>query len=81
MLEEHLAPLEIVKKYDMGVLEDSNLIESLVNEVISENEKAITDYHNGRTNMLDYLVGQVMKKSRGKANPVEAKEKLLEKIK
>lgn len=81
MLEEHLAPFEIVKKYDMGVLEDSNLIESLVNEVISENEKAITDYHNGRTNMLDYLVGQVMKKSRGKANPVEAKEKLLEKIK
>ena len=81
MLEEHLTPLEIVKKYDMGVLEDSNLIESLVNEVISENEKAITDYHNGRTNMLDYLVGQVMKKSRGKANPVEAKEKLLEKIK
>ena len=81
MLEEHLAPLEIVKKYDMGVLEDSNLIESLVNEVISENEKAITDYHNGRTKMLDYLVGQVMKKSRGKANPVEAKEKLLEKIK
>ncbi len=81
MLEEHLTPLEIVKKYDMGVLEDSNLIESLVNEVISENEKAITDYHNGRTNMLDYLVGQVMKKSKGKANPVEAKEKLLEKIK
>mgnify|MGYP002518566630 FL=1 len=81
MLEEHLTPLEIVKKYDMGVLEDSNLVESLVNEVISENEKAITDYHNGRTNMLDYLVGQVMKKSRGKANPIEAKEKLLEKIK
>ena len=43
--------------------------------------KAITDYHNGRTNMLDYLVGQVMKKSKGKANPVEAKSKMLEKIK
>jgi aspartyl-tRNA(Asn)/glutamyl-tRNA(Gln) amidotransferase subunit B len=81
MLEEKLTPNEIVKKYDMGVLEDSNLIESLVLEVVNENEKAIIDYHNGRTNMLDYLVGQVMKKSKGKANPVEAKEKLLEKIK
>ena len=30
--------------------------------------------------MLDYLVGQVMKKSKGKANPVEAKAKMLEKI-
>lgn len=80
MLEENLTPKEIVKKYDMEVIEDSGLIESLVNEVISENEKAIEDYHNGRTNMLDYLVGQVMKKSKGKANPVEAKAKMLEKI-
>ncbi len=81
MLEEHLTPSEIVKKYNMEVLEDDNLLESLVNEVISENEKAIEDYHNGRTNMLDYLVGQVMKKSKGKANPVEAKNKMIEKIK
>ena len=58
-----------------------NLIENLVNEVISENAKAIEDYKNGRTNMLDYMVGQVMKKSRGKANPVSAKNILLEKIK
>ena len=64
----------------MEVIEDSSLIESLVNEVISENQKAIEDYHNGRTNMLDYLVGQVMKKSKGKANPVEAKSKMLERI-
>ena len=81
MLEEKLTPSEIVKKYNMEVIEDSNLIESLVNEVISENAKAIEDYHNGRTNMLDYMVGQVMKKSKGKANPVEAKTVLLEKIK
>ena len=80
MFEEELTPSEIVKKYNMEVIEDSNLIDSLVNEVISENEKAITDYKNGRTNMLDYMVGQVMKKSKGKANPVEAKTKLLEKI-
>jgi len=81
MMEEHLTPKEIVKKYEMEVIEDNNLIESLVNEVISENAKAIEDYHNGRTNMLDYLVGQVMKKSRGKANPVEAKAMMIEKIK
>ena len=81
MIEEHLTPSEIVKKYNMEVIEDSNLIDTLVDEVINENEKAINDYHNGRTNMLDYLVGQVMKKSKGKANPVEAKNKMIEKIK
>ena len=81
MIEEKLTPKEIVKKYEMEVIEDDNLIDSLVDEVINENGKAIEDYHNGRTNMLDYMVGQVMKKSKGKANPVQAKEKLLEKIK
>ena len=81
MIDEHLTPQEIVKKYNMEVLEDDSLIDSLVLEVINENEKAIIDYRNGRTNMLDYLVGQVMKKSKGKANPIVAKEKMIEKIK
>jgi aspartyl-tRNA(Asn)/glutamyl-tRNA(Gln) amidotransferase subunit B len=80
MIEDKLTPSEIVKKYGMEVIEDDNLIDTLVDEVISENEKAIEDYKNGRTNMLDYMVGQVMKKSKGKANPVSAKEKLLNKI-
>ncbi len=81
MLEEKLTPSEIVKKYNMEVIEDSNLINTLVDEVISENEKSVADYKNGRTNMLDYMVGQVMKKSKGKANPVEAKQALIDKIK
>ena len=80
MIEENITPQEIVKKYGMEVIEDDNLIDALVAEVISENQKAIEDYKNGRTNMLDYMVGQVMKKSRGKANPVVAKEKLLKNI-
>ena len=81
MLEDKLTPKEIVKKYGMEVIEDDNLIDTLVDEVLSENAQAIEDYKNGRTNMLDYMVGQVMKKSKGKANPVSAKEKLLEKLK
>ena len=80
MIEENITPQEIVKKYGMEVIEDDNLIDALVSEVISENQKAIEDYKNGRTNMLDYMVGQVMKKSKGKANPVVAKEKLLKNI-
>ena len=80
MLEEKLSPEEIVKKYNMEVIEDTDLIISLVEEVVNENPKVIEDYHNGKTNLLDYLVGQVMKKSKGKANPLEAKNKMLERI-
>ena len=81
MLEEHLTANEIVKKYGMEVIEDDNLIENLVDEVISENAKAIEDYKNGRTNMLDYMVGQVMKKTKGQANPTKTLEIIKEEIK
>jgi len=80
MLSENITPNEIVKKYNMEVISDDSFIDNLVNEVIVENEQAIIDYHNGRTHMLDYLVGQVMKKSKGKANPIEAKNKMINKI-
>lgn len=81
MLEEELTPKEIVKKYNMEVISDDVLIETLVNEVINENIQAVNDLKNGRTNMFDYLVGQVMKKSKGKVNPIEAKNKMMEKLK
>lgn len=80
MLEENLTPKELVEKYDMGIMEDDGLINKLVDEVMMENPQVIEDYHKGRTNMLNYLVGQVMKKSKGKANPTDAKNKVLEKL-
>lgn len=80
MLEEKLPPKTLMEKYDMGVMEDDGLIDKLVQEAIDENPKVVEDYHNGRTNMLNYLVGQVMKKSKGKANPAEAKDKMLKKL-
>ena len=41
----------------------------MVNRVLALNEKSIADYKKGKTNALGFLVGQVMKESKGKANP------------
>ena len=48
---------------------DDTLIKELVNQVLAQNEQSIIDYHNGKDKALGFIVGQVMKLSKGQANP------------
>ncbi|MDD6084970.1 MAG: Asp-tRNA(Asn)/Glu-tRNA(Gln) amidotransferase subunit GatB [Oscillospiraceae bacterium] len=68
---------------ERNLLQNSNEdeIKALAQKVIDENEKSVTDYKNGKTNAIGYLVGQCMKASKGKANPALAKKYILELIK
>ncbi|MFH1847441.1 MAG: Asp-tRNA(Asn)/Glu-tRNA(Gln) amidotransferase subunit GatB [Candidatus Omnitrophota bacterium] len=74
------APLEIVKEKTLEQVSDAGELEGIVLEVINENEKSTNDYKNGKLNALSFLVGQVMKKSRGKANPKLAGDMIKEVI-
>ena len=78
MLETAKMPSQIIKEEGMEVVSDNNAIEAIVDKVISANEKAVSDFKSGKTNVLGWLVGQVMKESHGKANPAMA-TKLVEK--
>lgn len=71
---------EIAKKLGMVQLSDGNQILSLVNEVLDANPQAIDTFKKGRDNILGFLVGQVMKKSQGKANPAMTMELLKQEI-
>jgi len=53
----------------MVVVSDTSAIEGFVSQVLAENPKAIADYKSGKTNVVGWLMGQVMKKSGGKADP------------
>ena len=70
---------------ELGVIQenDSNAIEAFVDQVISDpaSKKAVDDYKSGQEKVLGFLVGQVMKASKGKANPSSAREILIEKLK
>ncbi len=57
---------------------DNSEIESIVQQVLNDNPNAVEDFKNGKMNAVGFLVGQVMKKSAGKADPKTAKE-LIEK--
>ena len=75
--EDHEA---IMKEEGMEQISDDGALTSIVSEVLNENNSQIEEYKNGKTNMFDYFVGQVMKKTRGQANPVKVKEILTDEL-
>lgn len=78
-LEEKEEPKNFISKEDAQV-SDENLIESIIDRILSSHEKEILEYKNGRTNIFDFFVGQVMKETRGKANPIITKDLLHKKL-
>jgi aspartyl-tRNA(Asn)/glutamyl-tRNA(Gln) amidotransferase subunit B len=55
-------------------------VENAVKSVLMENEKAVADYQNGKGEVVGFLIGMVQKKLRGKGNPVEVRNQILEKL-
>ena len=66
---------EIIKEQNLIQISDSSEIEQFVSEVISENQKVVADISKN-PNAIKFLVGQVMKLSKGKVNPKVAEEEL-----
>ena len=80
MLTSGKKPDVIISEKEIEQINSSSEIEKIVDVVINENENAINEYKNGKDHAFSYLVGQVMKLSKGKANPNIAKELLISKI-
>ena len=78
-LEEEKEPKNFISKEDAQI-SDENLIESIIDRILSSHEKEIIEYKNGRTNIFDFFVGEVMKETRGKANPIITKDLLHKKL-
>lgn len=74
-------PSHIVERLSLAQTHDEASIEAFVDEAIAANEKSVADYRNGKENALQFLVGQVMKRSKGKANPEMARAMLVKKLK
>lgn len=73
-------PDKIVNEKGMKQVSDTSAIEKLVDEVLDENPNSIIDYKNGKDRALGFLVGQVMKKSKGQANPKMTSDMVKEKL-
>jgi aspartyl-tRNA(Asn)/glutamyl-tRNA(Gln) amidotransferase subunit B len=71
---------EIIEKQGLKQLSDSGAIEKIVDEVLAANAKQVEDYRAGKDKAFNSLVGQVMKASKGKANPAQVNEILKRKL-
>lgn len=65
-------PQEIVDKKGLAQLSDDSAIEQIIRDVISQNPQAKADYAAGKPQAIGFLMGQIMKASKGQANPSKA---------
>lgn len=81
MFESNRPVLEIIEEKGLSQISCSDEIEKLVDEVLNNNPKSIEDFKAGKIKAVGFLMGQVMKASKGKANPQVAKQMIEEKLK
>ena len=78
-LEEEKEPKNFISK-DNAQISDSNELTNIIDNILNNNTSQVEAYKGGKTNLFDYFVGQVMKETRGKANPSLTKEILKDKL-
>lgn len=74
------APAEIVKEKGLVQITDTSAIEKIVDDVIAANPKQLENYKAGKTQLMGFFVGQVLKASGGKANPQAVNDILKSKL-
>jgi len=72
---------EIIEKEGLKQISDTSEIEKMIDDVIAANPDQLAEYQSGKEKLLAYFVGQVMKASRGKANPGQLNQLLKDKLK
>jgi aspartyl-tRNA(Asn)/glutamyl-tRNA(Gln) amidotransferase subunit B len=73
-------PDRIIAEQGLSQISDTHEIEETISQVIAENPRALADFRAGKETALKFLVGQVMKATRGRANPKLANELLRKKL-
>ena len=84
VLEEMLTgkdPETIINEKGLKQVSNESEILKIVNEVLDENPQSIIDFKNGKDRALGFMVGQIMKKSKGQANPKMASDLLTKELK
>jgi len=81
MFRKGVDPSRIIDDRGFVQISDESEIRKIAKEVIAQNQKAVEDFKKGKENALQFLVGQVMAKTRGKANPETSRAVLLTELK
>lgn len=80
LIEQGGDPEQIVKDKGLVQISDEGELSKIVNEVLDRNQQSIDDYKAGKEKAIGFLVGQVMKATKGKANPPLVNKLLVQEI-
>ncbi|MDP6380841.1 MAG: Asp-tRNA(Asn)/Glu-tRNA(Gln) amidotransferase GatCAB subunit B, partial [Phycisphaerae bacterium] len=80
MIDEGKAAQQIVEEKGLAQISDTGELDAAVDKVIAENPEPVADFRAGKKKALGRLIGEVMKASKGKANPQVAKSILEKKL-
>ncbi|MBQ7883376.1 MAG: Asp-tRNA(Asn)/Glu-tRNA(Gln) amidotransferase subunit GatB [Phascolarctobacterium sp.] len=80
MLKGDKSPKILVRELGLEQVSDEGAIMKLVEEILAENPQSVADFKAGKERAIGFLVGQIMKKSKGKANPTMVQAMLKEKM-
>jgi aspartyl-tRNA(Asn)/glutamyl-tRNA(Gln) amidotransferase subunit B len=80
MVQTGKDPQTIIEEKKLAQISDESLIEAVIEKIITSNPEAIEDYKKGKKNALAFLIGQVMKEMKGKANPKIVNKLLKDKV-
>jgi aspartyl-tRNA(Asn)/glutamyl-tRNA(Gln) amidotransferase subunit B len=70
----------LIERLGLKQVSDAGAIEKIVDEVLTANQKSVDEFKSGKEKAFQALVGQVMKASKGKANPAQVNEILKKKL-
>ncbi|WP_459502087.1 Asp-tRNA(Asn)/Glu-tRNA(Gln) amidotransferase subunit GatB [Bacillus sp. C1] len=80
LIEKGGDPEEIVKAKGLVQISDEGTLRKIVTDILDNNEQSIEDFKNGKDRAIGFLVGQIMKATKGQANPPLVNKILLEEI-
>lgn len=80
VLEEDKSISEIIKESGIENITDDTALREIIKKIISENSESVTDYKKGHDRAIKFLMGQVMKETKGNANPKLAMNILIEEL-
>ncbi|MBU1042724.1 MAG: Asp-tRNA(Asn)/Glu-tRNA(Gln) amidotransferase subunit GatB [Proteobacteria bacterium] len=81
LLETGAEPEVLVKAKGLVQISDTSALEADVDAVLAENPKELADYRAGKTKLMGFFVGQIMRRTKGQANPAVVNQLLAEKLK
>ena len=80
LIQKNISPKKLVEEKGLAMISDSSSISPIIDELINEHPNEVQAFKNGKTKLLGFFVGQLMKRTKGKADPKLANKLLMEKL-